>query len=250
MSLSKSQTGTGRHLTGKVVMGMSSPGPDIMSIQELEGKRHLIWDDSTNEEYLARVQHLAKEKAKEIIMLAELEAEGLRATARHDGYQEGLVQAQAELDQHTQAMSAEVETLLSQLGAQGATIFESRREDIMALIRLAVEKTLKVEISENRKASLESLMQEALDRLESQRQLKIKCAAEDAEDLDAFLKIIQERNPSLKYWSVKGDPALAQGGVVVEAAEGKIDNSVATRWQGVEPILDQLAAAVTDTSKD
>ncbi len=75
-----------------------------MSIQELEGKRHLIWDDSTNEEYLARVQQLAKEKAKEIIMLAELEAEGLRATARHEGYQEGLVQAQAELDQHTQAM--------------------------------------------------------------------------------------------------------------------------------------------------
>ncbi len=120
----------------------------------------------------------------------------------------------------------------------------------MALIRMAVEKTLKVEMSENRKASLESLMQEALDRLESQRQLKITCAAEDAEDLDAFLKIIQERNPSLKYWSVKGDPALAQGGVVVEAAEGKIDNSVATRWQGVEPILDQLAATVTDTSKD
>ncbi len=64
MSLS-SQTSSGSNLTGKVVMGMSTPGPDEMSIQELEGKRQLLWDDSTNEEYLARVKEKAKEKAKE-----------------------------------------------------------------------------------------------------------------------------------------------------------------------------------------
>jgi len=245
MSLSNHSGTEGPHLTGKVVIGMASPGPDEMTIQELEGKRQLIWDDATNDQYLERVKEKAKEKAKEIMMLAELEAEALRATAKHSGYEEGLAQAQLELDQHTQAMSTEVENLLSQLGAQGATIFEDRREDIIGLIRLAVSKTLKVEMDEKRAASLEALMQEALDRIESQRQIAIKCAPDDAADLDGFLKSIQERNPSLKYWTVKGDPKLESGGIIVEAAEGKVDNTISTRWEGVEPILEQLAAQIT-----
>ena len=246
MSLSK-HTNSGPNLTGKVVIGMDSPGPDEMTIQELEGKRQLIWDDATNDEYLERVKTKAKEKAKEIMMLAELEAEALLATSRHKGYEEGLAQAQADLDQHTQAMSAEVENLLAQLGAQGSVIFDNRKQDIISLIRLAVEKTLKVEMDEKRTESLEALMMESLERIESQRQLAIKCAPEDALDLEAFLQNIQDRNPALKYWTVKGDPTLESGGVIVEAAEGKVDNSVATRWAGVEPIMEQLAAQITST---
>ena len=155
MSLSKS-TPTHANLTGKVIVGMNTPGPDEMTIQELEGKRQLIWDEATNEEYLNRVKEKAKKKAKEIMLLAELEAEALRATAKLEGYEEGIAQAQAELDQHTQAMSAEVENILTHIGSQGVTIYEDRRQDIIALVRLAVEKTIKVEMDENRVASLEA----------------------------------------------------------------------------------------------
>jgi len=244
MSLSK-HTNPNHGLTGKVLVGMGTPGPDEMSIQELEGKRQLIWDSATDDEYLERVKEKAKKKAKEILLLAELEAEALCSTARLKGYEEGLAQAQEELNQHTQAMSAEVENILTQLGQQGSTIFEARRQDIISLIRLAVEKTLKVELDEKRTASLEALMLEALERIESQRQLSIRCAVEDAPDLEEFLKTIQDRNPALKYWTVKGDQSLQAGGITVEASEGKIDNSIATRWSGVEPIMEQLAAQIT-----
>ena len=240
MSLSKNPE-SGSNLTGKVVMGLHSPGPGEMTIQELEGKRRLLWDDSIDDEYLERVKAKAKEKAKEIMILAELEAEALRATAKHEGYEEGLRQAQEELDQHTQAMSAEVENILSQIQAHGLNIYNDRKADVLGLIRLAVEKTLNVEMTESRTQSLEALMQEALDRIESQRKIAVRCAAEDAPDLEAFIGTIQERNPDLKRWVVMGDPALAAGGVVVEAADGRVDNSVVARWQGVEPIFDQLA---------
>ncbi|QGY40621.1 flagellar assembly protein FliH [Pseudodesulfovibrio cashew] len=238
MSLSKSPS---PKYTGKVVMGMTTPGPDEMTIQELEGKRRLMWDDSTNEEYLERVKAKAREKAKEIMVLAELEAEALRATARHEGYEEGLKQAQADLEAHANQMSAEVENILSQIGAQGSKVFDERRRDILSLIRLAVEKTLKIEMSESRIASVEALMTEALERIESQRELIVKCSPDDAPDLEIFIKNIQERNPALKYWTVKGDPTLADGGILLESADGMVDNSVASRWRGVEPILDQLA---------
>jgi len=245
MSLSRPHSATRGPLTGKVIIGMNTPGPDEMTIQELEGKRQLLWDESTNEEYLSKVRQRAQEKAKEIVMFAELEAEALRATARHEGYQEGLAQSQADVEQHTRAMSEEVEKLLTMLGAHGTEIFEARRRDVVALVRLAVEKTLRIEMSQNRRASLESLMREALERIESRRQLVIRCAQEDAADLDAFLKDIQARTPSLEQWTVKPDPALTDGGVVVEAAEAKVDNSVATRWKGVDALLDRLADAVT-----
>lgn len=246
MSLSKHTSGKpAPRYTGKVVVGMHTPGPDEMTIQKLEGKRRLQWDESTNEEYLERVKAKAKEKAKEIMMMAELEAEALRATARHEGYEEGLAQAQADLDAHTQAMSTEVENILSQIGAQGTTIFNERREDIMALIRLAVEKTLNIELEESRLESLQALMAEALERIESQRQILVKCCPEDAPDLEAFIATIQERNPKLEYWTVKGDPALQPGGIVVESADGKVDNTIAGRWKGVEPIFEQLTKQLT-----
>lgn len=241
MSLSKQTNDSGSKYTGKVVIGMGTPGPDEMSLQELEGKRRLMWDDATNNEYLERVKEKAKEKAKEIMLLAELEAEALRSTARHEGYEEGLKQAQAELDAHTQNMTTEVESFLTQVGNQGGLIYQERQADIISLIKLAVEKTLGIEISESRTASLEALMTEALERIESQRQIDIKCAPEDANDLEGFLAVIQERNPALKYWTVKGQPGIESGGILLESADGKVDNTVATRWQGVEPILDQLA---------
>lgn len=233
------------NLTGKVVMGMTTPGPDEMSIQELEGKRQLLWDDETNEEYLNRVREKAKDAAKEIKLLAELEAEALRATSRHEGYNEGLAQAQETVDMHINEVSTKAEALLSQLGAQGSTIFEDRRADIMNLIRLAVHKTIGIELDEQRAQSLENLLQEGMDRLDSQRELTIKCHPEDVQSLEEFMTAIQERNPALKYWKAQGDPSITAGGVVIEGASAKVDNTVDSRWASVEPIFEQLVAQVT-----
>jgi len=233
------------NLTGKVVMGMTTPGPDEMSIQELEGKRQLLWDDETNEEYLNRVREKAKDAAKEIKLLAELEAEALRTTARHNGYNEGLAQAQETVDQHITDISAKAEALLSQIGAQGTTIFEDRRADIMHLIRLAVHKTIGVELDEKRSESLENLLQEGMDRLDSQRELTLRCHPEDVQSLEEFMGVIQERNPALKYWKTQGDPAITAGGVVIEAPSARVDNTVDSRWASVEPIFEQLVAQVT-----
>ena len=245
MSLSKPKADPKHNLSGKVLMGMNTPGPDEMTIQEIEGKRQLTWDDATNEEYLNRVRDKAREAAKEIKLLAEMEAEALRATSVHEGYNEGLAKAQEFVDLHLQDISSKGENLFRQLGAQGASIFDERREDILALIKLAVHKTLKVELSEKRIESLEALMLEALDRLDSKRELTVKCHPGDVESLEEFLKTIQERDPTLKYWSVKADPAIETGGVIVEGAGCRVDNTIDTRWQGVEPIFDQLSDQIT-----
>lgn len=248
--MSLSRPSDDMNLSGKVIVGMNTPGPDEMTLQEIEGKRQLIWDETTNEEYLARVKEKAKEAAKEIKLLAELEAEALRATARHEGYQEGLSQAQADIDAHIQAISANGEALLSQLGSQGATISDARKKDLVDLISLAVRKTLKVELDDKRRHSLEALMDEALERIESRRKIDIRCHPEDVESLQEYVSTIQDRNPDLKYWTVKGDPAIQSGGVVIEAEGGKVDNTIDTRWEGVEPIFDNLAERIAADTEE
>lgn len=251
MSLSKAKSETKRTaLTGKVVMGMNTPGPDELTIQEIEGKRQLTWDEATDEEYMNRVRDKAREAAKEIKLLAELEAEALRATSAQEGYSEGLAKAQELVNQQIQDISTKGEDLFRQLGAQGTTIFEERREDIVALIKLAVSKTLNVELAEKRVESLQTLMQEALDRIDSKRELTVKCHPEDVTSLEEFLATIQERDPALKYWSVKADPGIQMGGVIVEGAGCRVDNTIDTRWEGVEPIFDQLAEQITSDKKD
>lgn len=243
MSLSKTSAPDPKKYTGKVVMGMDTPGPDEMTIQEIEGKRKLIWDEKTDEEYLDRVRTRAQDMAKEIIQHAMLEAEGLRAAAAQEGYKEGKARADAEIQSQVQAMTQKMEDLLGQIGAQGNTIWQQRHDDLVALIKLAVAKTLGIEMEASRVQSLSSLLNQAVEHLESQRKLTIRCAPNDAETLDSMLKDIQNRNPSLRYWSIKPDPNVDAGGVIVEAEDGMVDNTVATRWAGVEPILDELAIA-------
>ncbi|NDV19550.1 flagellar assembly protein FliH [Pseudodesulfovibrio sp. JC047] len=245
MSLSNNANHNRPNLTGKVLVGIDTPGPNEVTIQELEGKRQLLWDEATNIEYMQRVKKKAMEEAKKIKMLAELEAEALRATSRHEGYAEGLAQAQEDVARHIEAISTQGEALLAQLGAQGTTIFEDRRQDIVKLISLTVEKTLKIELDQKRQASLEALMGEALERIDSQRQITVRCHPDDIEGLDEYLKTIQDRNPALKYWTTKGDPSIQSGGVVVEGANGKVDNTIDTRWANVEPLFAQLAEQVT-----
>ncbi|WP_054651639.1 FliH/SctL family protein [Salidesulfovibrio brasiliensis] len=104
-------------------------------------------------------------------------------------------------------------------------------------------KTLGIELEEHRVESLTALLNEAVDRLESQRELTVRCAPQDQELLDELLAQAQERNPGIKHWKVVPDASLEMGGVIVETGQSKVDNSVAARWEGVEPILDQLTVA-------
>lgn len=244
MSSSDTREHTGHSpVTGRVIMGMDTPGPNEMTVQELEGKRSLLWDESVNDEYLARVRSRAQAMAKDILAKAMQEAEQIKASAHEEGYQEGIAKAQGELDQHVQTLGETFQGAIESLSAQGSEVWASRRDDLVALVKLAVAKTLKIEMEDHRVESLTALLDEAVMRLESQRELTVRCAPQDQELLDELLRQSQERNPAISHWKIMPDPNLEMGGVIVETGQSKVDNSVAARWEGVEPILDQLTVA-------
>lgn len=239
--MSSSNPEFGGPFTGRVFLGADAPGgAETTTIQALEGKKRLVWDTGMGREYLERVREKAQSMARDILAKAMQEAEALREAARAEGLEQGLSQGQARIDAEIQAMAAVMQAVCAQIADQGRVVWQARRQDFVALIRLAVEKTLKVELSERRQEILESLLNESLERLETQRQITVRVTPEDAKLVDRLLKAIQADNPSLHQWRIVPDPSLAQGGVILETPDGKVDNSLPGRLAGVEDILDQM----------
>ncbi len=233
-------------ITGRVIVGMDTPGPDEMSVQDIEGKKKLIWDTSVDDEYMTRVRSKAQAMAKDILAKAMQEAETLKQQARQEGYDEGIAEAQQELDQHVVGISQTMEGLLASVAAQGGEVWNARRQDIVTLIRMAVNKALHVELNERREEVLGKLLDQAIERIETQRTLTLRVSPQDKELMDALLPQIQERNPAVKHWKVKADPSIEQGGAIIETDQGKVDNTVDARWKSVEPILEEMTVLSLD----
>lgn len=225
--------------TGRVFLGVDTPGPNETTVQEIEGKKRLIWDEKVNEEYLSRVRGKAQDKAKEILTQAMREAEVLRSQAEDKGFAQGMQKAQAKVEAQLEANSNSLARALSALAGQAKEVWKSREADLVNLIRLAVEKTLALELSERRIESLNALLTDALERIESQRRLIIHVAPQDAEAITEMVERARDKHPDIKHFRVMTDPGVDHG-LIIEAEDAKVNNSMPVRWAGVAEILDQL----------
>ena len=224
---------------GRVFLGVDTPGPNETTVQEIEGKKRLIWDEAVNEEYLSRVRTKAQDKAKEILAQAMREAEVLRSQAEAKGFDQGIRKAQAKVEAHLEAGSNSLARALTALAGQGREVWKAREADLVNLIRLAVEKTLALELSERRIESLNALLTDALERIESQRRLVIHVAPQDAEAITEMVERARDKHPDIKHFRVMTDPGVDHG-LIIEAEDAKVNNTMPVRWAGVAEIMDQL----------
>lgn len=250
--MSSSSHQTRPRYSGRVVMGCDTPGPDFVTIQEIEGKRHKpAWDEATEVEYMARCTAKAKAMAQGIIaqamQKAQAEAETIRAQA-HAAVEQAVAQATAKAEAEAQArLDAEVSghvqamgTLLSGIQALGREVWAARREDFANLVQAFAHKALAVEMEQRRAEILGRLMDEACAKLDSMREFTLKVAPQDFELARALMDDIEAARPDLGQWRLAADASLALGGVVLETREMLADNAIASRVGLLTPYLDQL----------
>ena len=247
--MSSSESG-GKYYTGRVILGMDTPGPDVMSIQEMEGKKPPTWDEDSCSLLLERVRAKARDAASEILSEARREAQEIKEKAHQDGLAEGFAQAQAEVDRQMREFGMTLGNILEAIQSQEVRVFDAQRQDFARLIQLAVHKAVGVEMAERRKEILESLLHEALERLESLRQITVRVAPEDVEGMEILLAQARAAFPRLEQWKARGDKTVASGGVILESRTGMADNSLDARWKEVAAILDRLAGAVQNGADD
>ena len=99
----------------------------------------------------------ATAKAKEILLAAQTEADAMREQAHAQGYEAGLDQAQAELEEFRQGMGASVAAVLAAIEGNAGRIAAAWREELVNLTRLCVETAVNHELSEERAALLAGL---------------------------------------------------------------------------------------------
>jgi flagellar assembly protein FliH len=222
---------------GTIFMG---PGPGMeITLERVEaGGPSLAWSAGTEEEYMARVRKKATDTAKGILLAAQAEAESLRTNAHAQGYEEGLAQAQVELEEFRQGMGASVAAVLSAIEGGAERIAVAWREELASLLRLCVETAINHELSEERAALLTGLFDEAVARMEAAQRIAILVSPEDEPAVADMVSAAGDK--SGKVFTVRGDASLPPGSLVLESDGSRVDNSLTVRRSLVENILAQL----------
>ncbi len=211
------------------------------SLGGMEQGKSTCWTADDEAEYLGRVKEKATVMAKNLLDDAKAEAARIQESAHQDGYNQGLADAQAELDAFRSAMADSVATVLSAIEGQCSHIFAQWRDDLVAITRLAVEKGTGIYISEDRAQMLESLLVEAVDVLEKRRELIIRVNPEDEPVVADIVDVTRGKYPDVKAWRVRADASISSGGMVVESESSLAEGRVEARLAAVEEVLQRLS---------
>ena len=239
MSLSKNETAPRR--PPRVIMGVNSLGPTESTLAELQGQRDLTrWTSKTEEEYMTRVRDRATGAAKEIISKAMNDAVAIRENAMTEGFQAAAEEAQTQLDAAVQGHAQTLAQTMAAVEQGTAALWDEHRADISALVRLTVERILGVELNQRREEVLASILDQALEAVDSQRQLCVRVCPQDEDMVSDLMARAKDQHPSLDRWCVRADDKLGPGGMVLESTQGMVDNSMESRTKAVMEVLDQM----------
>ena len=215
-------------------------GGTALSLDKIEGDKSRNWTEADEVVYLERVRKKAAERASELVEDAKKEALSIREQARQEGYNEGMAQAEQEIEEFQSAVSGSVSAVLTAIEGQCSSIFASWRDELVTLLRLAAEKSVGMPLVDDKAKLLTEVYVQSVAALENRRSLVIRVNPEDEPAVADIVTITQTRFPDLKAWSVKGDPAITPGGLVVESEDSLADNRVEKRAALVSEILKNL----------
>ena len=210
------------------------------SLKGMENSRSTAWSEKDEAEYLERVRVKAEQIAAGLIAEARTQAGQIMEEARREGYEAGLNDAQAELESFRSEMAESVAGVLGAIEGQCSHIFEQWREDLVGVVKLAVERITAVELAERRRDVLEGLLLEAVSLLEKRRELIIRINPADEPVVEDIIKITRDRFDDVKSWRVRGDADIAPGGMVVESESSLAEGRIESRIAAVEQVLSRL----------
>ncbi|MBF0480202.1 MAG: hypothetical protein HQK81_03025 [Desulfovibrionaceae bacterium] len=242
--MSLSNAGAPPVTTGRIISSGFS-GPEERTFGQLSGagSAHEAVIELLESEYMERVRGRAMVMAKDMLTNAQAEAARIKEQAKLDGLAEGRAAAQAETEQRLGAMAGQLAGLLEAIGRERASLWEASRRDYLAVLKLALEKTLNIEIDARREEILTSLIDQALDRIDSQTMLTVCVNPADEAMAATLLERAKAANSGFSQFKIKTDPGINPGGIIMESQGGRVDNSLDGRFAGVMEILTQYENA-------
>lgn len=169
------------------------------------------------------------------------EARRLRETAHDEGYQEGMNQAGAELHEFRAELGQSLAGLMRAIERQRKNILENWRNELVNLVQAAVHAGTGYVLREEHEDVLRHLVCQSLDLLENRGVISLRVNPRDEEAVSDLFRAARERAPELRQWTVHGDEAVEQGGLVADSGSGSVDLQRGNFREMVDGILNFLA---------
>lgn len=202
----------------------------------------------------------AREQAEALVQEARAQSGNIQAQAQTQGYNEGfakgheegstkgydeayqrsLDETKEELDMLRSNMADSVSAVVSAIEEQTDSIYDSWRDDLIAVCKLAVEKIAAVQLNEERAASLTGLLNEAIGTLKKDRRLIISVNPEDEPVISDIIESTRAKYPDITSWDVRPNPEITPGGLVMESEYSLAESLVESRQAAVNTVLSHL----------
>jgi flagellar assembly protein FliH len=203
-------------------------------LEEVRGEIARMREEA--EQRAAALQAESRRLQAEAARLHE-EARLLHAGAEEAGYATGIGQAQVELEHFRTVMGESVGAVLSAVHAQCDCIFSVWKEDLCALLLACVEKGTGLVLDRDRTRLLEQLLLDSVRLFEARSSVLVRVQPDDEAVVADMFAAAKERIPGLGSWSVQGDPDLAPGDLVLEAAHSRVESRIEERRNAVDAAL-------------
>ncbi len=185
----------------------------------------------------------AREEAEVIKMQAGEEAVSIRKKAHQEAYEEGLRQAQQEIEGDRQAAIQQSQALLEEARQLKIKAFRSCEADMVRLVMATVKKVIASELKTNPDTII-NILQEAIDFLDRPENITVYV---NPQDLDKVLEVMDKgyltdigtNNNKIR---INADERISPGGCLLESDAGSVDAQLETRITSVNNAIQEVVA--------
>ncbi len=272
---------------GTIFMGPSSASEQALD-KAIYAQERELWNKRTEREYLDRVKAKAELRGKTIINDAQQRSQTIKKLAAEwaeklkikteylysqaqeelekakssksqadtafangydDGYKAGLEKVDAEIAAEKQRLAAITGSMLKSLVNECHNVFETWREDLTNLTVQAIETSNNYLLDTEKKELFSNLLTQAVLQLEDRRRIIVSVSEHEHELVKELFEGF-DASLGVSGFEVILDNSLKQGGLIVESASGKIDNSLSLYRTVVEESLNRLKLAANQEQED
>ena len=185
----------------------------------------------------------AREEAEVIKMQAADDAVAIRQTAHKEAYEEGLRQAQKEIEGDRQAALQQSQALLEEARQSKLKVFRSYEADMVRLVMAMVKKVIAGELKTNPDIII-NILQEAIDFLDRPENITVYVNPQEVENIlevmdKGYLTDIGSNNINI---DIKADERISRGGCLLESDAGSVDAQLETRIASVNNAIQEVVA--------
>lgn len=197
-----------------------------------EGQIYLLDPHKPPERARATPLDQAVADAKDMVVTARAEAEGLRRGAIDRGYNEGLeVAAQQYCDSIDQ-----LQNLMNDLREEREAFFAGIESQVVKLSVEIAEKLLRRELESSPEAVLD-IIKLALLQLTDRDSIALRVSPDDAELIKQHRDAIREAAGGIRQIEIIEDRRIDRGGCVAESSSGSLDARISSQLSEVTRAL-------------